>query len=55
MIQNLLVVLIVTGAFIWVVVNVYRSVIPGEKPKSACGGCKGCELKNMKEKCEHTS
>ena len=55
MIQNIIVAVIISGAFTWVALKVYRSVVPGDKPQSACGGCTGCELKNMKNKCEHTS
>jgi hypothetical protein len=52
MIQNIIVALIVAASVVYAGYAVYRSVRPGNKPGSACGGCTGCELKNMKDSCE---
>lgn len=52
MIQNIIVALIVAAAVVYVGFSVYRSLRPGKKPKSACGGCTGCELQNMKNSCK---
>jgi hypothetical protein len=51
MIQNIIVAFIVVAAVIYAGNSVYRSVRPGKKPGNACGGCTGCELKNMKNTC----
>jgi hypothetical protein len=55
MIQNIIVVLLVSAAVVFVGYSVYRSVRPGNKSKSACGGCTGCELKNSINSCRETS
>lgn len=55
MIQNIIVALIVAVAVVYAGYAVYRSVRPGNKPRSACGGCTGCELKNMKDSCSETT
>jgi hypothetical protein len=51
MIQNIIVTLIILAALAYAGYSVYRSVRPGDKPKSACGGCTGCELKNLNHSC----
>ena len=54
MIQNIIVALIVLAAIAYAGYSVYRSLLPGDKPQSACGGCKGCDLKNLKSSCQQT-
>jgi hypothetical protein len=52
MIQNIIVGLIVAAAAVYAGYSVYLSVMPGKKPQNACGGCTGCDLKNIKNKCD---
>lgn len=53
MVQNIIVAIIILAALAYTAWSVYRSVRPGEKPNSACGGCTGCDLKNRINSCEH--
>jgi hypothetical protein len=52
MIQNIIVAIIILGAIAYTAWSVYRSVRPGVKEQNTCGGCTGCELKNIKSSCE---
>jgi hypothetical protein len=51
MIQNLIVVLFILIALAYTGHSVYQSLRPGTKSKSACGGCTGCQLKDLKTSC----
>ena len=51
MIQNIIVALIILAALVYAGYSLFRSIQPGKKAINACGGCKGCELKNMKNSC----
>lgn len=51
MIQNIIVAVILLVALAFIGYSVYRSVSSDHKPKNACGGCTGCELKNIKNSC----
>ncbi len=51
MYQNIIVALIILAAFVYTGYSIFRSLHPGKKPKSACGGCTGCDLKNSKNSC----
>jgi len=53
MVQNIIVAVIILAALAYTAWSVYRSVHPGEKKTSACGGCTGCDLKNRINSCEH--
>ena len=55
MAQNIIVAIIILAALAYTTWSVYQSVHPGKKQNNACGGCTGCDLKNMKNSCEHTS
>jgi len=55
MVQNIFVAIFILAALAYTAWSVYRSVRPGEKAQSACGGCTGCELKNRINSCENTS
>ena len=51
MIQNVIVAIIILAALAYVGYSVYRSLKPGPGPKSSCGGCTGCELKDLDKGC----
>ena len=51
MIQNVIVALIILISLGYVGYSVYRSLKPGPAPKSSCGGCTGCDLKNLDKGC----
>ena len=51
MIQNVIVAIIILAALAYVGYSIYRSVKPGSDPKSSCGGCTGCELKDLNKGC----
>ena len=51
MIQNVIVAVIILVALVYVGYSVYRSLKPGPGPKSSCGGCTGCELKDLNKGC----
>jgi hypothetical protein len=55
MIQNLIVAVIILAAIAYIGYSLFRSVVPGEKPGNACGGCTECELKNLKKDCGQTT
>lgn len=51
MIQNVIVAIIILVSLVYVGYSVYRSLKPGPGPKSSCGGCTGCELKDLNKGC----
>jgi hypothetical protein len=51
MIQNVIVAVIILIALLYVGYSIYRSLKPGPGPKSSCGGCTGCELKDLNKVC----
>ena len=51
MMQNIIVAVIVLVSLVYVGYSIYRSVKPGSNPKSSCGGCTGCELKDLNKGC----
>jgi len=51
MIQNVIVAVIILVALAYVGYSIYHSLKPGQDPKSSCGGCTGCELKDLNKGC----
>lgn len=51
MIQNVIVTVIILVALAYVGYSIYRSLKPGPDTKSSCGGCTGCELKDLNKGC----
>ncbi len=50
MIQNIIVGVIVLIAIAYAAFSMFRSVKPPKGKQNACGGCTGCELRNLKPK-----
>jgi hypothetical protein len=51
MIQNVIVAVIILIALVYVGYSIYRSLKPDPDPQSSCGGCTGCELKDLNKGC----
>lgn len=51
MIQNIIVAFILLVSLGYVGYSIYRSVKPDANKKSSCGGCTGCELKDLNKGC----